>query len=76
MHPSGLLGLTMPRGTCVSCGKSEHDDGSSVTWECLSCKGCVCRECTLTIPGSKPLEYYYETFCSKTCWEAAGSPEK
>jgi hypothetical protein len=60
---------------CCRCGKKQHADGSAVTWKCQGCQGLVCRECTLTIPGSVPLEYYEETLCSVACWQAIGSPD-
>lgn len=65
------------------------DDGSPVLWKCQSCGRTVCRKHTLTIPNSRPTEYYSVTLCSPddvlqavdhvheelSCWEKAGSPE-
>lgn len=56
------------------CGRVENLDGSKVRWKCGQCDHMVCRECALTIPGSSPTEYYFETLCSKGCWEKAGRP--
>lgn len=59
---------------CSVCGKDRHEDDSPVTWRCAICGSLVCRDCTRTIPGSKPREYHALTLCSDKCWEAAGRP--
>ncbi len=63
-------------GPCNRCGKTEHADGSPVTWLCISCMLRVCCDCALTIPGRIPAEYYDDTLCSRACWEAIGKPEE
>lgn len=65
-----------PAFTCGTCRKTEHEDGSKVTWKCSVCEKTICRECTLTIPGSCPLEYFERTLCSHACWIAAGRPDE
>jgi len=61
---------------CAVCQRTRHEDGSRITWKCSYCGALICRRCALTIPGSRPPEYYQATFCSKTCWEAAGAPDE
>jgi hypothetical protein len=61
---------------CCVCQAVKNDDESPVTWRCIGCGRAVCRQHTLTIPGSVPLEYYYDTLCSHACWEKIGSPEE
>lgn len=60
---------------CCQCGTARNPDGTSVTWKCASCEGLVCQQCTLTIPGRVPREYYEQTLCSAPCWEAVGKPQ-
>lgn len=65
-----------PSDPCAVCGvKRSKNDGSPVTWRCQVCDRLVCHECTLTILGAVPVEYYEMTFCSRACWERAGRPE-
>jgi|SRR5271165_1191361 len=52
---------------CCQCGKTVNSDDSPVTWVCCVCERLVCRDHTLTIPGSVPLEYYEDTLCSLEC---------
>lgn len=62
---------------CSKCDKTVNDaDGTKVQWMCNVCDSLVCRDCTLTIPGSMPIEYFHETLCSHACWEKAGRPEE
>lgn len=62
---------------CVSCGRRKNeDDDSKVTWKCSRCGHCVCRACTMTIPGRFPAEYYHQTFCGTECWRMAGEPRE
>lgn len=68
------LSLLDPDG--CRCGRVENLDGSKVRWKCSQCDQPVCRECALTIPGSAPTEYFFETLCSKDCWEKAGRPDE
>lgn len=65
-----------PPQVCAKCGKSRHEDDSKVTWRCSVCESTVCRDCTLTIPGSCPLEYFERTLCSHACWITAGRPDE
>lgn len=60
---------------CVACGALTSDDGSVVTWRCSQCRGEVCRDCALRVPG-RPGEVFSETLCSKECWERAGRPDE
>ena len=52
---------------CCQCGAHYHDNHSPVTWGCVVRKLWVCRKCTLTIPGSNPVEYMDDTICSQAC---------
>ena len=74
---------------CYVCQATVNPDGSPVLWKCSVCGRTVCQKHTLTIPGSRPTEYYNDTLCSldenlqnvdfvneePSCWEKAGSPE-
>jgi hypothetical protein len=71
--------------TCRRAGKNTDERCSRcgdigvhgpVRWRCQVCKKLVCTRCTLTIPGSKPVEYYEQTLCSLVCWEKAGRPPR
>jgi hypothetical protein len=50
--------------------------GKDCTWKCGQCGAFVCADCTQTIPGRIPSEYYEETLCSIGCWASAGKPEE
>ena len=65
-----------PSEGCCQCGKTKHEDGSEILWECQMCNRTVCRDCTLVIPGSYPREYFFQTLCSHECWLRAGRPEE
>lgn len=66
-----------PAEGCGVCGKTKNEeDDSEVLWKCSVCEKTVCRACTLTIPGSRPAEYFYQTLCSHVCWEKAGRPDE
>ncbi len=63
-------------GTCSRCSRTEHMDGSKVGWVCVGCNKFICRECTMTIPRSEPVEYYHDTLCSEKCWNKMGRPQE
>ena len=80
-HRKWLAARSGPDNGCVVCGVGgdiEIGDTPSetVTWRCCGCERLVCRGCTLTIPDSRPREYYHETFCSIPCWEKMGKPDE
>jgi len=58
---------------CVRCkrrgrvGVTEFNGGTPIEWRCCRCGGYVCIECTLTVPGSVPREFYEDTYCSEGC---------
>jgi len=69
---------------CCQCGLSETagfikgpNDGTKypkpepVTWVCVTCDGLVCRNCCLTVPNSKPKQYYDNALCSELCLACA-----
>lgn len=60
---------------CGRCGAERNEDGSAVLWKCQMCDIFVCQKCTLTIPRTRPIEYYWGTFCSQECHVKAGSPQ-
>lgn len=60
---------------CGRCSAERNVDGSAVLWKCSVCGTYVCQKCTLTIPRTNPIEYYWGTFCSRECHVQAGSPE-
>jgi len=77
------LDFTREQG-CCQCGQTEtvhpikgFNDGATyskpekVTWCCTVCNGLVCRNCCLTVPGSKPEKYYDNTLCSLLCLASA-----
>jgi hypothetical protein len=65
--------------TCCKCGATgsvhnrhyrggdEHAAIVPISWLCAGCKGRVCINCALTIPGSQPIEIMEETLCSLEC---------
>lgn len=65
-----------PDSGCCRCGKTVNADESPVLWRCEGCNGLVCRDHTLTIPGSHPAEYYEPTLCSNECWVKVGRPDE
>lgn len=54
-----------------------------ITWICKVCCRYTCFNCTLVIPGSNPLQFYADTYCSEACrmsddehWcESCGKPQ-
>lgn len=38
-----------------------------ITWTCSVCQKPVCFNCTQTIEGSQPVEFFEQTFCSPGC---------
>jgi hypothetical protein len=70
------MGAVLSMPACSQCGALAHGNADPpITWKCQVCNRLVCRSCTLTIPGSDPVEYYETTLCSRTCWEKAGRPD-
>lgn len=66
-------------GGCCSCHRRRTQVGAStvaVSWRCSVCRQLVCPDCTLTIPGSVPMEYFERTLCSEECWRKAGCPSE
>jgi hypothetical protein len=48
-------------------GVTETNAGVPICWQCCTCGRFVCIECTLTVPGSTPPEFYDDTYCSEGC---------
>lgn len=67
-------------GKCCRCHRTEHKDGTPITWKCGWCKKTVCRDCTLTtnsgISGRYSKIYYDDTLCSDQCWRYIGRPQE
>lgn len=48
-------------------GVTDVNAGMPIEWRCSKCGQYVCIDCTLTIPGSEPPEFYEDTYCSEAC---------
>lgn len=74
-------------GSCSVCGLLENprtDDAvldflvdprpsleAPCTWPCHVCQRLVCSRCALTFESASGKQYYYHTYCSEMCREAA-----
>lgn len=76
MSPARIPLSVAPSLGCIICTAQVHEDGSPVTWRCAGCGQRVCRVHALTIPGRVPAEYYWDTLCSRACWEQVGRPDE
>lgn len=65
------------RGSVINrhIGRDRERDVQRITWKCEGCGRFVCFNCTLTVPGSIPLEFRDKTLCSEGCWEKVGKPD-
>lgn len=66
--------LGHPPVGCVRCHKTFHEDGSEVQWKCQGCGYLVCRDCTLTLPGTRGLDAIRQGKSGIDQWSLEPSP--
>lgn len=68
---------------CASCDRHgaivpHHRQGPTIpiVAQCKQCDRYVCHDCMLKVPGSVPLRFREDTFCSYECWTSACAPKE